>query len=133
MTEILSYLDKPRSEFDNIEVELIGTDPLEMFVWAHKMAQLAETVMNYTKDQAVAAAEAKGDSGTVNGDKFTIKRSYVYTYNDNQLETIIGEIDKFDKQTKALKASRKAREELLQAEGKANLVETKTTIAISKK
>jgi hypothetical protein len=134
MKQVLSFMDRPRSEFDGVTALLKDSDPLEVFCWAHKLAQLADTVMSAVKDEAVSNAEMfLPDGGEMFGEKITIKRSHSYIFSDDRLEKIIAEIDGYDKKLKALKASRKTREDMLVQDGLASLVETKTTIALSKK
>lgn len=134
MNQLLDFLDRPRSTFSEIPDLLTGRDPLEMYVWAHKLSQIADTVMDATKQDAIIAAQLEiGDSGELYGDKISIRRQNTYTFNNPKLTRIIGEMDKVDKQLKSLKTSRKALETELIDKGEAVVADTSVSIVISKK
>ena len=133
---IQKYITGPRSDFDNAKDEALTTpDHLETFLFAHRLSQLADVIMDAVKDSAIVNAELilgeKG--GRYLDDTIGFSRTPIYNFDDNKLNRILKELTEEESKVKALKDSRKNREKELIDSGKAELVETKTSIKVSKK
>lgn len=134
--DINRTVELPRSDFETAISALQG-DALDLFAYGDRLEQIGKLIKERFSEAAIDQADSMsmihGNSFVQSGDKFSLRRTKKWKFDDKELTLITSKLEPLEKDVKALKSSVKARQDYLVQVNEAILESESVTISLAKK